>query len=348
MGRAEIDRVRWGLLFLLCLSCGEGGPAASGELWPAADRIFHRDARWIGGDGAYTVDLGGDRVLWLFGDSFVATTRERTRKRSVMVRNSVAVQTGRDPSSAYLQFYWRSEDGAPRSFFADDGETYYWPEHGVRIGSSLVLFFERMVTTGKGTFDFQATAWTATVIENPDDEPSAWKMRAASLPPPNGLIAGEAVVLFEGQAYVYATKGDAHDVYVARIDPAKLAAGDLRELAWWDGEKYGGEPEAVIRDGAPEMSIHLQGGRLLCTQSEGFGSTTLALRTSARPEGPWSAPRSFFRPPESFAKGAFVYAGKGHPELVGADLIVTYVPSSFADLADEEKLYYPRFVRVRL
>jgi hypothetical protein len=316
-------------------------------VWPEADRIFHGDARWIGGDGAYTVDLGGDRVLWLFGDSFIATSKERTRKRSVMVRNSVAVQTGRDPRRALMKFYWKSDDGHPKSFFPDDGEAYYWPEHGVRVGSSVVLFFERMITTGKGTFDFETTAWTATVIDNPDDEPSAWRMRAAQLPPGNGLIAGEAVVVHEGQAYVYATSGKAHDVYVARIDPAKLAAGDLRELAWWDGAKYGAEPAVVIASGAPEMSIHFQDGRFLCTQSEGFGSTTLALRSAPRPEGPWTAPRTFLRPPESHADNAFVYAGKAHPELLGSDLVVTYVPSAFVDVDTEEKLYYPRFVKVR-
>ena len=30
--------------------------------------------RWLGGDGAYSIDLGGDRTLWLFGDSFIATS----------------------------------------------------------------------------------------------------------------------------------------------------------------------------------------------------------------------------------------------------------------------------------
>ncbi|MBF0531153.1 MAG: hypothetical protein HQK55_18175, partial [Deltaproteobacteria bacterium] len=41
------------------------------QAWPEADRMFHSDPLWLGGDGAGSVDLGGGRVLWLFGDSFV-------------------------------------------------------------------------------------------------------------------------------------------------------------------------------------------------------------------------------------------------------------------------------------
>ena len=48
-------------------------PTMTAEAWPAADALFHSDPRWRGGDAAYSVPLGGDRVLWLFGDSFIAT-----------------------------------------------------------------------------------------------------------------------------------------------------------------------------------------------------------------------------------------------------------------------------------
>jgi hypothetical protein len=82
--------------------------------------------------------------------------------------------------------------------------------------------------------------------------------------------------------------------------------------------------------------------------TEGYGPTTLALRAARAPEGPWSAPRDILRPPESFDGGAFVYAGKAHPHLAGAELVATYVPSRFDDPPEElESLFYfPRFVRV--
>lgn len=52
--------------------------------------------------------------------------------------------------------------------------------------------------------------------------------------------------------------------------------------------------------------------------------------------------------PESAASGVLVYAGKGHPELQGAQLVTTYASNStsFATLVTDTSLYYPRFVRV--
>jgi len=39
-------------------------------------------------------------VLWLFGDSFVASKRGQQRSDSRMIRNTLAIQTGYDPSGA--------------------------------------------------------------------------------------------------------------------------------------------------------------------------------------------------------------------------------------------------------
>jgi hypothetical protein len=52
---------------------------------------------------------------------------------------------------------------------------------------------------------------------------------------------------------------------------------------------------------------------------------------------------------ESDGPDPFVYAGKAHPELRGADLVVTYAANGpdrrlFSDLS----IYSPRFVRVQL
>ena len=70
------------------------------EAWPEADVLFHRDPRWLGADDAYSIDLGEGRVAWFFGDSFVAPTVAGQRKGTTMVRNSIGIQTGYDPTRA--------------------------------------------------------------------------------------------------------------------------------------------------------------------------------------------------------------------------------------------------------
>ena len=80
-------------------ACGIGAL----ESWPEADQLFRHDPSWIGGDAAYSVDLGGGRVLWLFGDSFIAKSPARSRADASFIRNSVAIQSGSADPSAALQ-----------------------------------------------------------------------------------------------------------------------------------------------------------------------------------------------------------------------------------------------------
>jgi len=77
------------------------------------------------------VDLGGERTLWLFDDSFVATSPANLRTESEMVHNTVAIMEGRNPSTATMHFFWRTD--ATNSFefgdlFTEAGaHDLYWP-----------------------------------------------------------------------------------------------------------------------------------------------------------------------------------------------------------------------------
>lgn len=124
------------LLVLGVAACGDGAPKATAEPWPEADALFHGDPTWVGGDGAYSVDLGAGRVLWSFGDSLIARGATRTRDGAYFIRNSVAVQTGYDPSRAVMAFYWADNDHSPGSFFPEQGAEWFWPSQGVMLGGS--------------------------------------------------------------------------------------------------------------------------------------------------------------------------------------------------------------------
>src|SRR5438105_15219120 len=115
------------VLLIGLVACGGAGGApaaidASGASWPEADALFHQDPRWLGADAAYSIDLGGGRVAWWFGDSFIATSDAHTRTESKMVRNSVAVETGLDPTTATLAFAWGDSGGGPASFVPERGD----------------------------------------------------------------------------------------------------------------------------------------------------------------------------------------------------------------------------------
>jgi hypothetical protein len=331
--------------------------------WPEADALFRKDPRWQGADDAYSVDLGSKRVLWLFADSFIARGDSNTRRGATMVRNSLAIQHGYDPSSASIKFYWGGQDDTPTSFFQETPDVWYWPGHGIRINDLLLIFLMqvRKIDTGLG---FEVFGWTAIAVDNPDEKPNNWKVRWLHSPENSfGVVVGSASILrIEDYIYAFSAKepGGTHDVYLVRWPVSKAVKGDLSEPCWWNGEKEGWiaqrqlkqRPTVVFSGGQTEFTVHFETKlrRFLQVQTVGFGVADVSARWAEKLTGPWSDLQPFYRPNESNQGGVFVYAGKSHPELIGADLVLTYVVnnSDFGKLVNDASIYYPRFLKATL
>jgi hypothetical protein len=121
--------------------------AQTGMAWPEANELFHSDPRWLGADATFSIDLGQGRVLWMFNDTFVARKPGDDRSHSVFVRNTVAIQSGYDPSHATIKFHWQTRRGSPSGMFASEGPVWMWAGSGIRIGNRLLLFCERACST---------------------------------------------------------------------------------------------------------------------------------------------------------------------------------------------------------
>lgn len=150
--------------------------------WPEADALFRSDPHWLGSDDAYSIDLGGGQVLWLFGDSFISRTPLRTRRLATMVRNSVGLQTGYDPSSATMAFYWRTQGSKPASFFPEEGDIWFWPGHGIVVGDRLLIFLMAIRSSSEG-LGFETVGWRAVVVSGFDGAPSTWHLEWLETPP---------------------------------------------------------------------------------------------------------------------------------------------------------------------
>lgn len=322
---------------------------------PAADRLFRLDPRWRGGDAAYSIDLGGERSVWLFGDSFVARPGAVGRQGCAMVRNSAALQTGADPATATMEFAWGGDAAAPRSWVPEEGDRWFWPIGGLRIGDSVVLFCTVLRSTGESSvFGFRAEGSAALRFTGVDGPLAQWRRERLLLAaPPFAAVIGTAVVA-DGDhvcAYVLREPGD-HAVFLVRWSRAAFAAGELDALQWFDAgvwrpaAEVAAAPAPLFAPAAPEFSVHALDGQFVMVESVGFGATELAIRTAPAPEGPWSAPRTVFRPSESDRTGLLVYAGKAHAQLRGTGLMATYVANAvnFGELVRDDSIYWPRFV----
>jgi len=277
-------------------------PDIRGEPWPEANALFTSDPMWRGGDGAYSVDLGGDRVLWLFGDSSVRTS-VTDPTRSKLIRNSVAIQTGLDPTRAFMRFYWRTQDRQPASFIPEQGDQWFWPGHGIRIGDKLLLFYGRLFQQSPGQWGFQDIDWTALIVDNPDDEPSDWHITEALVPPgEHDVSLAERAILVDDRIYAFgnAVNQFPGGLYLARFDSARAMAGDLTAMEWWTGTGWGDRSarRPLIDIGASELSVSFAArlGLWVMVQSAGAGATTLAVRTAPNLEGPWTDLRDVLRP----------------------------------------------------
>lgn len=332
------------------------------ERWVEAEAIFHSDSRWLGGDGATSVDLGGNRVLWLFGDSFIDLSGTGARRSSALVRNTIAVQTGYDPVAASMEFAWKMKAAVPAAFFDKQGDTWYWPASGILLGKRLLVFLMEIRSAGND-LGFESSGWKAAWIDNPEEAPGRWNLTWLISPQHQGLVVGAGnPILEDGFLQVFAADGKDRSVYLVRWPEAAARAGTLTAPQWWAGDQSGwvsaaaGEKRLtpVFTEGQMEFSVEYQPRlrRCLRVQTGSFLNPCLAVSTAPAVTGPWPAAACFFTPPEQGDPELLIYAGKSHPGLRGPDMVFSYVvnTTSADRLFSDMSIYFPvllkgKFVR---
>lgn len=327
------------------------------EPWPEADTLFRSNPKWMGSDDAYSIDLGDGRTIWLFGDTFISRTFLNTRRLSTMIRNSVAIQSGYDPSTASIEFYWRTQKRVPASFFPEDGDTWFWPGHGIALNGKLFIFFMATRSSSEG-IGFEHTGWRAVSVSNPEQPPSEWNVKWLATPDnPFGLIVSGSVVQVGDYVVALCIKEPEHTIHLVRWSVAEMMNEDLMRPQWWAGEGDGWvaqqelvtAPHALFSEGQTEFTIHYQPllNRYLEIQTIGFGQADLGYRLSDSLTGAWAPLQGFYRPEEQQIPDVLIYAAKAHPHLEGADLVLTYATNivGYGQLVAHNDLYYPRFLR---
>ena len=92
-------------------------PEYSVETLPAYDALFTRTEGRTGGDAVYSVALADDVTLWLYGDTWIGDIVDGKHSGATMVNNTVALQRGKDPATASVEFFWSTtKDGKAAAF----------------------------------------------------------------------------------------------------------------------------------------------------------------------------------------------------------------------------------------
>jgi hypothetical protein len=308
--------------------------------------------------------MGADRVLWLFGDTFVGEVREGRRVNVHLVSNTIAVQDGRAPDEGSIAFFYQtSAEGRPSAFLEPaDGRGWLWPYQGVRTADGLYLFLLQIERSDPGSaFGFRLVSTWLGQVTNPDDRPEHWRLTQREIPwSGQRRLFGSSVILQAGFCYIFGTVDEtAGDFTVKHMIVARAPVEKLGDFSAWrffaEGE-WAAEADRASRlcgNIANEFSVSFQPAvnRYVLVYSEAGMSAHIIIRYASQPHGPWSGPARVYRCPEmSWDSRIFCYAAKAHPELARNDgeLIVTYLANStdFALLESDARLYRPRFLRV--
>jgi len=341
-------------------------PSASGvdlaaAPWPEADALFRRDPAWRGGDGAGSIDLGGGRVLWLFGDSFVAPRDAPPgRQAAELVNNTVGIQPGYDPVAAEFQTFHRTVEGAPAPFFAGAEKSWLWPSGGAVVRDKLLIFLMQIEATGEG-LGFRVIGNHAVLVDNPSEPPDRWSLQTARVPGFDPMVIYGSGGMTSESDYLFAVTAavdPGHSLHLNRWDSESVLEGDLGNPEWWDGNHWRqhgeitGLPKPLFTQGAAESSLHWDAAakRFLQVQASSFPFGVVMIRSSPRRVGPWSEQQAVFHPSDHAEgpKGLHYYAAKAHPEQICDGLAITYCSNAFdlGRVVRDETVYYPRFVRL--
>jgi hypothetical protein len=299
----------------------------------------------------------------------VGKAKDGKRLDARMINNSIALQRGTNRPEF---FYGSTADGKPASFIKPQHGSrrdYFWLAHGAKTARGLYFFLQRVVTVRSDTpFGFKLVDGWLAHVANPEAPPPQWRITQTKVPftkisAKAALIFGGAV-LREGE-YVYIFGGDSrpeakragmpNGLVLARA-PAE-ALGDFAQWRFFERgvwQKDYKKVTPVFPNLGSEFSVSWLPARqaYATVYSEGIGGKIL-LRLAPALTGPWGEPVQVYRCPEmNWSPKVFCYAAKVHPELSSApdELLITYAANSwnFGDLFNDARLYWPRFVRVKL
>ena len=338
-----------------------------GQSRPLPD--FNYTQGWLGADDAYSVPIGPNRSVWLFGDTFVGTADTKLRRQAkTMVHNSVGISECEPGMNCTLNYFWHDrESPKPRSFF-DTGtdELYYWPLDGLLEGKTLYLSLlavrNKPGASLSDAFGFEIVGTKLATIDDVQSPPEKWHVGVQDLTDAH-LWMGASLVR-DGKYVIWYTevsegegRGFMTEMRLPRDKMAKPSGNweYLDKDNHWVAGLAGKDAMHVIEQPISEMSVRYHPAIkkwLALSPGPDFPSPWAVVRSSDSPIGPWSSPKKIYEFPEmkrdnpGYDKDTFCYAVKEHIEFSVDKIALTYACNSMVlskTMADMN-IYRPRAV----
>jgi hypothetical protein len=388
---------------------GQGGPGAGARVIsnsggsgvsPArldAQWLAYSDdstcADWSGGDGVSAVRLSSSQIAWFFADTFLGPAGPKIgfSRLSGFVHNSVVMQTTTGSQSSLVTLTGgggcasRGDPGPPLPVVpapdAAEGSQRAWDADGIRVGSSVVTFYNTYllgpvpyVPTGTTIASFSA----AQLSTDGRADRHVITPRLTSIPaytPFGGgtpIMWGTALVTSGSTVYVYgwqspSVAGLQRLLYVARVSAGKLAdfgawsfyAGRGR---WVASQNLAVPIEPTTQDLVVPagFSVAQIAGRYWLIQAVGAGDPDIYAYPASEPWGPFKSGSGIllYRAPGIGLNAAsdyrVLYDAQAEPALsTSKTLVISYDVNSEAVTGACESIAHftnaiiqPRFIAV--
>jgi hypothetical protein len=328
---------------------------------------------WVGADDAYSIPLGDGRSLWVFGDTFIASTPDAPRgPTSAFIRNSIGI-TNCAGGKCSMEYFWGHKDRKPDSMFSAPGADWLWPMDGfVQDGTLYIGMMQMHVENGGGAMGFGFSGILLASIPNYTAPPDQWKVSYQQLNKGGDAIVGVSIVVRQGPGgnpdpkdphgadYAYfftlarSIGGAEQHLGLTRIGlnqlgnaarPGSAAWEYLRSdqswAAWNSTETALPKNSAVLlRPGATEMTVryHEPTKQWLAVYPVAFQRDSQYALSDSITRG-WKSFKSLYEYPEmngsnaNYTPHVFCYAVKEHVEFEKPDQLVF----SYACNSTEEK-----------
>ncbi|MET0144371.1 MAG: hypothetical protein ABW328_06250, partial [Ilumatobacteraceae bacterium] len=346
------------------VGCADGTSARALDAFFAA-----RIGPVIGLDYQHVYDLGGDRRLWLFQDTFLDPYATATSlDRASFAHNVAMVQRG----SCFALLH-RGTATAPTSFEPGAGERtlarWFWPLGGETAGGQLRIFWVEMTKTPDpqppdGLGWVPAGTWLATYD-------AATLARVDFRPAPSSGVApiyGYAVATDAEHTYLFGNTFDqnlAHQggyhacpcsstaMFLARVPRGQLdAVPEYRTSTGWSSDPTTATAIVDRFHAENPMQPRFLGGQwVAATKVDGYWGDDLVIDVADQPWGPWTTVSRRPLVPRGADPAMNTYHAYLMPWLADGGLVVSASQNARNMLRDawpHPERYRPQFLSVPL
>jgi hypothetical protein len=281
---------------------------AAGTSASALDAFFaERLGPVIGEDYQHVVDLGGNRFLWLFQDTFVDQGGTAARlDQAAFVHNAAMVQDG-----SCFTLYTRGAPDAPTSFEAGTGERslryWFWPMGGETVDGRVYQYWVRMVKDGYEPGPGDGLGWhpESVWLSIYDSSTLARLWFGPAADPGVAPIYGYVVASDDSYTYLFGNTFEQNlgreggyangphsgtQTYLARVPRGEFSTRpEYRTADGWSGDPAAAAPVSSRYWVENPMQPRYLGGQwVAATKVDGYWGEELSIDVASDPWGPWT------------------------------------------------------------